>query len=206
MKKFVLAVSVIATFSLFILNSAFSAPTHPNEIGLYTTPDGFGATGTELIGVPVDVYLVLTKPEAQNVPCSHVLAFECYITFNPAGGLFKLAEVWGDVGINIGDSDHIGDGYLEYIIGFANGIPVVDEAATLIHYQFMNINTVPVEVTLGPTVPSDIPGEMVFLPPDPPVEIMYSVGGSHAAPVFIFNGEAINVEAESFGSVKALYR
>ena len=35
---------------------------------------------------------------------------------------------------------------------------------------------------------------------------MYSMGGSHEAPVFVFNGEAVAVENESFGSVKALYR
>jgi hypothetical protein len=32
------------------------------------------------------------------------------------------------------------------------------------------------------------------------------MGGSHDAPVFLFEGIAIAVEEESFGSVKALYR
>jgi hypothetical protein len=35
---------------------------------------------------------------------------------------------------------------------------------------------------------------------------MYPISGSHEAPVFVFNGVAVPVEEESFGSVKALYR
>jgi len=70
----------------------------------------------------------------------------------------------------------------------------------------LHLNTYPVEVTLGPPSVPSIPGHMGFLPPNPPIEIMYSMGGSHEAPVFIFNGMAIPVESESFGSVKALYR
>ena len=55
------------------------------------------------------------------------------------------------------------------------------------------------------------PGQMAFLggyEPAPPYSLlpMYSIGGSHDAPVFIFNGEAVDVESESFGTVKALYR
>jgi hypothetical protein len=35
---------------------------------------------------------------------------------------------------------------------------------------------------------------------------MHPVSGSHDAPVFLFNGEAVTVESDTFGSVKALYR
>ena len=36
--------------------------------------------------------------------------------------------------------------------------------------------------------------------------IMYSMGASHDAPVFHFEGEAVAVENDTFGSVKALFR
>ena len=36
--------------------------------------------------------------------------------------------------------------------------------------------------------------------------IMHSMGGSHDAPVFLFEEEAVAVENETVGSVKALYR
>ena len=77
----------------------------------------------------------------------------------------------------------------------------------------MNLGDGITEVSLGPLDDSQsIPGEMAFLGghqssgPDYILTIMYSMGGSHDAPVFVFNGEAVAVENESFGSVKALFR
>ncbi len=206
MKKLLFVVTVMAALSLLVLGSAVAEPTNFNEIGLYTTPDGFGETGTDDTGVPVSVYLVLTKPAAQNVPCFGVGGFECQLNFNPIGGIFLLSGSLPGNSINIGDVDHINLGYLEYIVGFGSDIPVVSEAVVLVTFSFLNQNAFPVEVTLGPVSNSSIPGHMAFLPPDPPLEIMYSMGGSHEAPVFIFNGRAVPVESESFGSVKALYR
>jgi hypothetical protein len=65
-----------------------------------------------------------------------------------------------------------------------------------------------INVTLGPisTMPPSISGQMAFVTPNSTLEAMYSMGGSHDAPVFLFGGEAVPVEKESFGSVKALYR
>ena len=207
MKNLFIVMTMVAALSLVVLGSAVAEPTHFNEIGLYTTTDGFGETGTDDVGVPTTVFLVLTKPASQGIPCDGIGAFECQLNFNPASfGLFKLFDALGAEGLNIGDVDHISDGYLEYIVGFSTGVPVVAEAAVLIHFQFLRTSATPVEVTLGPVSFPSIPGQMGFLPPDPPIEIMYSMGGSHEAPVFIFNGMAIPVESESLGSVKALYR
>ena len=64
-------------------------------------------------------------------------------------------------------------------------------------------------VSLGPSPSSDIPGQMCFLTYDlgpPNLVVMHSISGSHDAPVFLFNGEAVPVETDSFGSVKVLYR
>lgn len=157
----------------------------------------------------MNVYLVLTKPTKLldgGAPCVSVKAFEVSLFFNPIGGIFKLADVLGGEGINIGDAINIQDGYLEYIVGFAEGYPVIDEAFTLISFTFLNTNTSMVEVTLGEVCCPSLPGEIAFLPSSPPVEIMHPVSGSFDDPVFLFNGMAVGVENESFGSVKALFR
>lgn len=206
MKKFQFTVLTIATLFLVAPIASIAEPTHPNEIGLYTTPDGYGDTGTDDIGIPVNVYLVLTKPQVGNEPCLGLTAFDCQLNFNPTGGIFMTGNALNGVGFNIGDVAHIDQGYLEFIVGFADLVPTVDDAILMVSFQFIYVNPVPIEVTMGPCSVPAIPGEMVFLPGDPPYELMHSMGGSPDAPVFIFGGEAIAVEPESFGSVKALFR
>jgi len=218
MRKFLFAVSVIAVLSVLLVpGSGIAEPTHPNEIGLYLSPDGYGATGTFEMMALVDVYLVLTKPtDVQNsgAPFDNIYGFECRLNFNPnpLGNLYKLQDDLPILSINVGDSTDMTQGFLEYIVGIAasNPLAVVDEAAVLITFTFMAVTPTPTEVTLGPVgTYSSIPGQMVFYTNDQysdDAQVMYSVGGSHDAPVFIFNGEAVAVENESFGSVKALYR
>ncbi len=207
MKKMLLAVIAVFSISMLAPGTGLAEPTHFNEIGLYTTTDGYGETGTFVVNAPVDVWLVLTKPAPEGIPCDGVRGFECQLNFNPIGGIFKLMDLLLAPGLNIGDIDHIHEGYLEYIVGFGDQLPVVNEAAALIHFQFLNTNSGPVEVTLGPIELASIPGQMVFADPTVTIlEIMYPVSGHPDAPVFIFNGAAVSVETESFGSVKALYR
>ena len=46
MRKLLFAVSAIAALSLLLVAGAgIAEPTHPNEVGLYMTNDGLGATG-----------------------------------------------------------------------------------------------------------------------------------------------------------------
>jgi hypothetical protein len=211
MKTLLIAACAISAIALFMSSNASAEPTHPNEVGLYTTPDGYGATGTFNVGVPVDVYLVLTKPtDVLNGTGSYtgVIAFELRLNFNPADNLFKLADVLPPGSINIGDNSDIIQGYLEYIVGidYTVPLPVIDEAAVLISFQFVSFTVSPIEVTLGPTSVPFYPGQMAFLGELDVVQVMHPVSGSLDAPVFIFNGAAVAVENESFGSVKALYR
>jgi hypothetical protein len=212
MQKSLSAIFAILVLSMLTSYVAIAEPTHPNEVGLYTTPDGYGATGTFEIGTPVEVFLVLTKATdmVSGMPYSAIRAFECTLYFNPAGGIFLLGEVLPPGSVDIGDNNHIGDGYLEYIVGTADDWPVINESVVLIEFTFMNTNTSVVEVTLGQSFTPCIPGEMAFVSYEyeEPYHctIMHPVSGSLDAPVFIFNGEAVPLEAESFGSVKALYR
>jgi len=145
MKKLIFAVTAIVTLSVLAPSSGISEPTHPNEIGLNLTPDGLGETGTDLVGSPVTVYLVLTKPHAGNDPCSGLQGFDCQLNFDPIGGIFRLGDSLNGDGFNIGDADHIGEGFLEYIVGMADVVPTIDEAVLMVTFSFFNTNMVSVE-------------------------------------------------------------
>jgi len=211
MKKLLLFVSAIITISLMMSGAGIAEPTHPNEVGLYLTEDGTGPTGTFVMGSPVVTYLVLTKPaddENGNVPFSTVDAFECQLNFDPVpdNDLLLMDYVLPPGHIDIGRVKDINEGFLEFQVGVAYPIPVINEAAVLVTITFMNLNPATTVVTLGPVLYPSIMGQMAFVSDPGQLRIMHSIGGSHDAGVFEFNGEAVAVEAESFGSVKALFR
>ena len=133
MKMLLFFVTGIATLFLLAPISSFAEPTHPNEIGLYTEPNGYGATGTDVLGAPVDVYLVLTKPEANNVSLSGIFAFECQLNFNPIGGIFLIGNVLNGEGANIGDDDHFydegPDWYTQFFPDSADQYEAIGEAS-----------------------------------------------------------------------------
>ncbi len=219
MKKLLLSLSVVALLSVLAFGIATAEPTHPNEIGLYVTQDGTGPYGTTVIGTTVETYLVLTRPtdvEGNGQPYVSFYGFECYLSFGPDPSLLLLVNTELPPGsLDIGLDKNVQAGMLEFIVGIDFNIPpqVVDEAVVMATLTFLNLDTSVIEVSIGPIpdVPS-IPGHMAFLGghetsgPDFFLTPMYSIGGSHEAPVFVFNGEAVAVENESFGSVKALYR
>ena len=209
----------VIVFSLLTVAAVLAEPTHSNEVGLYTTTDGLGGTGTFVMGEPVDVYLVLTKPEDVtngNVPFNVVTGLEMSLYFSPApnNDLILLNTELPPGSIDIGLEKDINSGELGFVVGIPNtsAVVVVDEAAMLIRLTFLNLNSGVTQVSAGPYLGGiSIPGHMAFLGgvgPMPPYVMlpMYSMGGSHEAPVFEFNGSAVAVESESFGSVKAMYR
>ena len=219
MKNLLFAVTALVALSALAPNSSIAEPTHPNEVGLYTTPDGYGATGIYDVDVPVDVYLVLTRPT--NVsggmePIGTITDFEIQLRFNPIGGMILTGEDFmGDgvnEGYNIGEGDHLGEGFLDYlVILLYEPVPVINEAVVLVALQFINSNDVPVEVTLYPCINEQVWNQISFVTqelddPDDWYQAMHPISGSRETPVFIFGGEAVAVENETFGSVKALYR
>jgi hypothetical protein len=209
MKKLLIFVSAIITISLMMSDAGMAEPTHPNEVGLYLTEDGTGPTGTYVLGSPVVVYLVLTKPadvENGDVPYPSINGFECRLDFHPVpdNDLLLLDHVIPPQCIDFGPDKDMNMGFLEFLVGAISPstIPVVNEAVVLVTMTFMNLNPATTVVTVGP--PSWNP-QMVFAVAGGGHE-MYSIGGSVDAGVFEFNGEAVAVENESFGSVKALFR
>ena len=204
--KNLLFVAVVLTLLAPLTVSA--EPTHPNEIGLYTTTDGTGPSGIYGLNYPLDVYLVLTKPTDPDtgIPYDTVNAFECRLEFSPAGNLFLLQSILPPTSINIGDVDHINEGYLEYIVGIGNDWPVTNESVVLIEFTFLHAAPGVIEVFLAPTSYPYQPDTIVYQSEVGHLVPMYPISGSFDAPVFLFEGEAVAVENQSFGSLKALYR
>ena len=206
MKKLLFAVSALAALSLLAPSTGFAQHVYPNQIGIYEFSDGTGNTGTFDVGTPVTVFLVLTKPEKDGVPINTINAFELTLNFNPAGNLFKLAEVFPGNNVNVGDNSDINQGFLEYIVGFATDHAVTDESITLITFTFMHTAPGVIDVTLSPTSKPSIPGEMAYQSIPGDLRVGFTSAGPAGGPVFVFDGAAVATENESFGSVKALYR
>jgi hypothetical protein len=212
MQKLLFTMFAVLVLSMLSSSVVTAEPTHPNEVGLYMTPHGYGATGTDVVWGPVDVYLVLTKPsdvENNDEPYATINVCELSLTFNPVpnNDLYYMGTDYPVFVIDLGQKD-INQGFLEYYVGYASDVPVTDESVVFATIHFFTMTDTPTYVTLGPVqgINPSIPGQMCFQSVTGQLRVMHSVGGSHDAPVFIFNGEAVDVEEESFGSVKALYR
>lgn len=219
MKKYVIA-AVVGFLLIPTINPIFAEPTHPNEIGLYTEPHGQGATGTSVVGSPVTVYLVMTKPTdpLTGTPFTAILAFALSLIFDPApeNDLLLLETNLPPSHIDIGRYKTINDGILEFVVAWPNAVPplgvVVDEAAVLAEFTFLNLSTHMTAIRFEPIY--DAPstgGELVFVGEPSPYEYapqndMFTVSGSLDDPVFFFNGLAVPNESMTFGKVKALYR
>jgi len=205
---------LLSVFSLLSVNTAVAEPTHNNEVGLYTNDDGTGATGTYIMDAPVDVYLVLTRPtdvENGDAPYTFIRAYELTLAFDPVPNddLILLDAVLPPENVDIGLRKDINEGFLDFTVGLAGpaSLPVTNESAVLVTLTFMNTNPGMTAISLEPTTSTSIPGQMDYIGEVvTDIRVMYSMGGSHEAPVFMFNDEAVVVEDASFGSVKALYR
>ena len=213
MKKTLGLFSAFVLSSLFVCGVCFSEPTHPNEVGLYLNPDGTGPSGYSHMGGEVDIHLVLTKPantEANNIPYSTIGFFECSLNFSPvpSGLLMYFGFELPQGSFNSGEPHDITTGVLEFVVAALLDYPIVvsNEAALLATLTFVNFYTGVTEIFLGPVASPRIPGEMAFMSEAGQFRVMNPISGSSEAPVFLFNGEPVSIESDSFGSVKALYR
>jgi hypothetical protein len=209
-------VAVPAFFALFLFLpiASLGQPEYPNEVGVYLDSGGTSPTGvvTTLLE-PVTVYVVLVRPTDVNAPgggepLELVQSFEFMLSFDNPDPLVMLNDWIPPGAINLGEFYEFYNfelGYLEYIVGVPDPRVVIDEAIHLVEITFLPVALGVTEVRIGPSSIPSIPGQMVFLGPWE-MYVMHPVSGDHDAPVFIFNGEAVPVETESFGSVKALYR
>lgn len=215
MKKLLFAVSALAALALLAPSTGFAQNPHQydNQVGLFMNADGTGETGTNVIGSGVFVYMVLLNPvDDQNAstPYPDINAFECSLFFDPVpnNNLFLLQTALPEGSVDIGPSKDINSGRLDFIVGISDGqeVPVVDGSVTLATFNFMNLSAGTFDVSMGPSPAPGIPDQMVYQSETGQLRIMYQASGEAGGPVFQFNGSAVAVENESFGSVKALFR
>lgn len=211
MKKILFALSLIMAISLSTPGAVSAEPTHPNEVGLYTTADPYGPTGTTVTYGPVDVYVILTKPTdlaGGGEPYHYIDHFGLRLIFNPVpnNDLYYMGETLPPGGVNGGEIHDITQGVLDFSVG-CDEQPVTNESALLMTLHFFVYIPIQTAITFGPASPTD---NFAFHSYEYDQwghwNDMHPISGSFEAPVFLFNGEAIPVESTSFGSVKALYR
>lgn len=216
MKILVLAGVALAAVFMLIPGPTAAQETYYNQVGLYmepTGPDGSGSSGTSQIATPVLVYLVLTRPvdvQDGNAPYTTINAFEFTLRFDPVpnNNFFVLQTQLPPGNVDVGLRKNINEGFLDFVVGISSSSPleVFDEQAVLITFTFMNMSPSSLEIFMEPTQSPSIAGELVFQSVPSQLRVMHPSSGFFNEPVFEFNGEAVTVEDESFGSVKALFR
>ena len=210
MKKLPLIMSAFALLLLVVPVWSIAQDSYPNEVGLFVNPDATGPAGiSPQIQVPTDIWLVLTNVvdlENGGAPMETVKGFECRIGVapDPTGDFFLLDFDFADSNASSVNIGNWSDG--ELIVGYALPVSVADENVVLAKITVFCNSSTRYDLSLNPTSKPGIPGEMAFVGEDGTIKQMYSIGGSIGATVFSIYGEAVAVENESFGSVKALYR
>ncbi len=107
-----------------------------------------------------------------------------------------------------GDAIRLGDGN-EFVVGFAEPVPVVGAAAVLATFSLMAMDNNDKPIYLGLTANSSIPGALAIVDGSIETDNLQAVApssGDLANPVFIINIGGLATETEKWGNVKALYR
>jgi len=210
MKKLSLIMSACALLLLVAPIWSIAQDVYPNEVGLFTNPDATGPAGIspELL-TPTDIWLVLTNvvdEENGGIPMENVKGFECLIgvTPDPVGDFLLLDYDFADSNASSVNLGNWSNG--ELIVGYALPVSVADENVVLAKITVFCFSTTRYDLSLNYTSKPGIPGEMAFVGDDGTIKQMNSIGGAIGTTVFSIYGEAVAIENESFGSVKALYR
>jgi hypothetical protein len=210
MKKLPMLMSAFALLILAVPVLSIAQDSYPNEVGLFVNPDATGPAGiSPQLSVPTDIWLVLTNVvdlENGGIPMEHVTGFECRIgvTPDPTDDFFLLGFDFADSNANSVNIGNWSEG--ELIVGYALPVSVANENVVLARITVFCTSTTRFDLSLNQTSKPGIPDEMAFVGDDGTIKQMDSIGGSIGATVFSIYGEAVAVENESFGSVKALFR
>ena len=184
-----------------------------NEIGLFYDPDDLTSVSLrEDIDPYETLHLVLVNPyfnfgKDNEIfpgvqPATTISGFELRIGL-PAGQMAVF--------IAVHDFQTIGTPP-DFAVGFAEPVPVVDNQIYLGMFVILNINPTVVSeyyllpVVARPSIPGYMAAASLIGPDDLELLALFPNSGSQDAPVFVINGAPVPVEAETWSSVKALYR
>lgn len=197
------AVSALAALALLAPSAGFAQA--DNQVGIYTDMAGTPAAANtnEVAFTPFSAYLVLTQPVNNNgaaQPIVLVSGFEMSITV-PAN-LTTLSFTPAGAAARVGNAP-------DFIFGFGPALDVVGGSLVLGTFSFMAMDAAPADIFLGPSSVPGIPGVMAITDggASDVMSPIYPSTGSFAVPVFSVNAaNAIPVDGESWGGVKALFR
>ena len=213
MKKLLFAVSALAALSLLAPSAGFAQGAY-NQLGIYTDNTGLASSANYVatVNVPFFAYLVLTNPYnyAQGPIGSEVEAavtaidgWEARITFPADATWFTLSTTFPANAIDIGAKP-------DFVVGFATSVPVTGNAVVLCTWQFMALAPTKFNTFFNVASIPSIPGTMAIVDANddgPNLVSVYPSTNDFAVPVFSVNGtDAVAVENESWGGVKALFR
>jgi len=137
-------------------------------------------------------------------PITAVDGFECKLVSPVDNTLFfQLTETFGGNAINVGIAP-------DYVVGFAESVPVTGNAVVLVTWSFMAVAPGTYDFFLDITDIPGIPGVMSVVDGnevDNNLVPVYRSTNDDSVPVFSVNGDnAVAVESQSFGSIKSLFR
>lgn len=207
------AVSALAALSLIAPSAGFAQGAY-NQLGLYLDQAGDPNTAEYTgIGSQFTAYLVLTNPvnEAYNDgqgtppyerPMDLVSGFELQIVFPTGATFFKLSQAYNGQGLNIGTEP-------DFIVGYSTPVPVTDGAVWLMSFTMLPLDGNPREIFFGTSSVPSLPGVMAVADgsiENDNLQAVYPSSGDLSLPVFGVNTGVVATEAESWGSVKSLFR
>jgi len=211
MKKLTISVWALAALSLMMVSSGYAV--NPNQLGIYTDASGDPATAnfTATPNVPFMAYLVLTNPVNHsydggadtNEPITMVNGFECRVTMPSTNTFFVLDTTYPVQSLDLGAGP-------SHVVGFNANVMVTGNSLVLCTWEIMVTNTDTFNIFMGPSQFPSIAGKMAILDAgdaQDPLSAVYVSTGDTSIPVFSVNGtDAVAVDNESWGGVKALFR
>lgn len=189
---------LVVLLCLLVASSAFAGvDPDPNSVGIYFDQEGFiFEDSAPVMYGPNNCYLVLMNPTTNGI-----LGWECYVTFDPAGG-FSSVTGWAPRGdfVNAGSAP-------DFAVGLATPLPGGDYIVLMdITYFYTGGEVL---FFLGPAVVQTIPGQMAFLDGEDVGNaiVMDPSSGAFDAPVYgACSGCVVATQDETWGGVKNLYR
>jgi len=211
MKRLLILAATFAAVTL-LMPQIGQAQAFTNQLGIYSDPLGTPASANfnATPNVAFNAYLVLTNPMNDTFDggvetkrsITMVNAFECRVTMPTSSHFLNLGVTYPVDAINFGEGSY-------YIVGFAPGVPVTNNAVVLCTWELMVTDAAEYNIMIGLARFPSIAGHLAIADaedPQDPLSPVYVSSGDFDSPVFSVNGSAVPVDTESWGDVKALFR
>lgn len=194
--------SLLSLVVLLILAVPGLAQPEPEVLGVYFDPDGILQERYAAPDELFDVFVVLRNPLAPEV-----WGYEFGYTVDARGQDQALVRVTNELPVLALDSGDngayaAGDYKVQMLAPLAAATAVV-----LVHWQFIMTSLIPVDINLGPALAPSLPGGVPAYDDGNslvPLALAWTCWWDHSVKINV--SCPLPVAAESFGTVKALYR